>query len=269
MTRTMYDSTTAADIPLGAKMVAGYVDGRYRWSDGDWARFPNAIKVRISIFGVDDGDAGDIEVGCMTPAQGVDWARRRLAAGLRTVACYVNRSNRAEVEQLAQRAGIRSDQLVLWVATLDGTRTVAPGPYPVVAVQYANPALSGGHYDLSEVADYWPGVDEMPQTFPRDPSSGSIYMLVWNQQKLITEKYRFKSPADWAPYEASGAVYHDVTDQTQLKNLLALPDVTPLGALDLSPVLAAIADLKAHPAAIADPAVLAIVTRIETALRSA
>jgi hypothetical protein len=39
--------------------------------------------------------------------------------------------------------------------------------------------------------------------------------------------------------------------------------------VDLSPVLAAIADLKAHPAAIADPSVLAIVTRIENALKAA
>jgi hypothetical protein len=66
-----------------------------------------------------------------------------------------------------------------------------------------------------------------------------------------------------------GAFYRDVTDPAQLKTLLALPDVTPIGVADLAPVLAAIADLKAHPAAIADPAVLAIVTRIETALRSA
>lgn len=269
MTRTMYDSTSAADIPGGATMVAGYVDGKYRWSDADWARFPNATKARICVLGANDGHVGDIEDGAMTPAQGVDWARTRLASGLKVVACYVNRSNRATVERLLLSAGIRPDQAVLWVATLDGTRIVAPGPYPVVAVQYANAALSGGHYDLSEVADFWPGVDEMPQTFPRDPGTGTIYMLVWNPQKLITEKHAFKSLADWIPWAAGGAVYHDVTDPAQLKILVALPDVTPIGVADLAPVLAAIADLKAHPAAIADPAVLAIVTRIETALRSA
>jgi hypothetical protein len=43
----------------------------------------------------------------------------------------------------------------------------------------------------------------------------------------------------------------------------------PPAKVDLTPVLAAIADLKAHPAAVADPAVLAIVTKIENALKAA
>jgi hypothetical protein len=42
----------------------------------------------------------------------------------------------------------------------------------------------------------------MPQTFPRDPGTGTIYMLVWNPQKLITEKHSFKSLADWIPWAA-------------------------------------------------------------------
>lgn len=38
--------------------------------------------------------------------------------------------------------------------------------------------------------------------------------------------------------------------------------------VDLTPVLNAIADLKAHPAVVADPSVLAIVTRIENAMKA-
>lgn len=39
MTRTMYDSTNPGAIPASAALVAGYVDGLYRWSDAAWARF--------------------------------------------------------------------------------------------------------------------------------------------------------------------------------------------------------------------------------------
>ncbi len=38
--------------------------------------------------------------------------------------------------------------------------------------------------------------------------------------------------------------------------------------VDLTPVLNAIADLKAHPAVVADPSVLAIVTKIENAMKA-
>ena len=72
--RTMYDSIHASAIPANAKMVAGYVDGLFKWSTADWARFPHAVKVRIACFGhTDSGQVLDVEAGNATPAQAPAW----------------------------------------------------------------------------------------------------------------------------------------------------------------------------------------------------
>lgn len=166
--RTMYDSTNPNDIPTSAQMVAGYVDGIYGpnfksfgltagWDAAGWGRFPGSARARIAISAAtNDGHVLDVENGDATPAQAPGWVRMRIAAGLARPTLYVNRSNWAAVA--AACAGLPVDW---WVATLDGTKAVAPpaGAIAPIAVQYANAAASGGHYDLSAVADSWPGVD--------------------------------------------------------------------------------------------------------------
>jgi hypothetical protein len=152
--RTMYDSTNAKDIPIDAQMVAGYVDGRYRWSDADWARFPNAVKVRIACFSqTDDGQVLDIESGCSEPEDAPGWARRRRAVGVDPTV-YVNRSNLKAVRFPFDQIGEPMPHI--WLASYDG---VAEIPEGMVAKQYANEPLAGGHFDLSVVADFWPGID--------------------------------------------------------------------------------------------------------------
>src|SRR5438309_3633948 len=83
MTRLMYDSTSAHDIPLAAAMVAGYIDHPlYTWSVADWARFPHAVKVRIATrASTSDGHVLDCETGDATPTQCPGWVRIRRAAG--------------------------------------------------------------------------------------------------------------------------------------------------------------------------------------------
>ena len=49
MKRTLYDSTTATDLPKAATMVAGYVDGLYKTVDALRARFPKAQIVTITV----------------------------------------------------------------------------------------------------------------------------------------------------------------------------------------------------------------------------
>lgn len=153
--RTMYDSITAADIPPSAEMVAGYVDGRYRWTADDWARFPDAVKVRIAAFAsTDDGVVGDVELGDMTPSESVDWVRARRAAGVDPT-LYVNLGNVDVVRAAFRAAGEPLPHL--WLAHYDNDPTIPDG---FVAKQYANSTLAGGHYDLSAVVPHWPGVDE-------------------------------------------------------------------------------------------------------------
>lgn len=152
----MYDSTTAADIPSSAVAVAGYIDGAYKWSDEDWARFPVAKKVRIACFPTtNDGDVLDCEPGDAKPEQCAGWIRMRQAAGLTVPTIYCMPSEVAAVK--AACAGLTYD---LWVAdpAPAGIKPGTPHLYPgSMATQYAWPAYnSGGHWDLSLCKPEWP-----------------------------------------------------------------------------------------------------------------
>lgn len=158
--RTMYDSVTAADIPTTATMVAGYVDGVPRWSPADWARFPGAIKVRIALDpATDDGHVLDIERGAANPDQAPGWVRRRRAAGV-TPTVYCSLALWPAVRQ--QFAVQYVDEPLYWIAAYPGGGPLNV-PDGAVAHQFAGENTgSGGHYDLSAVRDYWPGVDAGP-----------------------------------------------------------------------------------------------------------
>lgn len=156
MARTMYDSVTPSAIPRNAEMVAGYLaPSRYAWSAADWALFPNAVKVRIAIFAsVNDGHVLDVEPGDATPAQAPGWVRMRRAAGVDPTV-YCNYSTWPSVRAEFDRQKVAQPHY--WIAKYDGAAQMIPG---AVAKQYANPPLHGrGHFDLSIVADHWPGVD--------------------------------------------------------------------------------------------------------------
>lgn len=165
MPRLMYDSTSPWDIPRDAKMVAYYVDGRYAWPREWLDLFPQAIKVSISAIGARTAQVGDVEVGCIwPPANAVPWVRRARADGYDPT-IYVNELNDwLPVRQAFWAAG--EPEPHYWVARYNGVREIPPG---AVARQFAhphdgdgvanNPWETGAHYDLSIVADYWPGVD--------------------------------------------------------------------------------------------------------------
>lgn len=153
MTRTMYDGIDASRLPTNAQLVGGYVDGNYRWSDADWARFgASTVKVRIAVFSTtNDGIILDVEPGNATPAQSVDWVIMRRDAGVDPTV-YMNTSTWDIVRSAFQARGVAEPHY--WVAQYDNIATVPSG---AVGKQYFNSDSLG--YDLSVVADYWPGVD--------------------------------------------------------------------------------------------------------------
>lgn len=152
MTRTMYDGVDASRLPTNAELVAGYVDGLFTWSAADWARFPNAVKVRIAVFSsTNDGEVLDVEPGNATPAESVDWVLMRRRAGVDPTV-YMNASTWPTVRAEFSARGVAEPHY--WVAQYDG---VAALPAGSIAKQYYNNNQAG--YDLSVVADYWPGVD--------------------------------------------------------------------------------------------------------------
>lgn len=163
MTRTMYDGVDATRLPTSAQLVAGYVDGLYRWSDANWARFPNSVKVRVAVFSqTNDGHALDVEPGNATPAQSVDWVLMRRRAGVDPTV-YMNTSTWPTVRSSFQSRGVAEPHY--WVAQYDGVASIPGG---AVAKQYYNNNDLG--YDLSVVANYWPGVDPAPFGPPPTPT---------------------------------------------------------------------------------------------------
>ncbi|HWU22989.1 MAG TPA: hypothetical protein VN088_15745 [Nocardioides sp.] len=162
----MYDAIAdkAHLIPADAKMVAGYVDAHYAWTAAHWARFPHAVRVRIAALATtDDGDVLDCEPGNCTPAESVDWVLMRRRAG-KDPTVYCNQMDPG-IGWPAVRAAFKARGVPephYWVADYDGKQAIPAG---AIGKQYQN----AGNYDLSVIADYWPGID--PQEEPMAPWS--------------------------------------------------------------------------------------------------
>jgi hypothetical protein len=110
--------------------------------------------VRIACFApTDDGVVGDVETGDMLPWEAPSWVVRRRQHGVDPTV-YVNLSNWAPTRTEFQLRRIPEPHY--WLALYDDIPVLPSG---AVAKQFANAAFSGGHFDLSVVADYWPGVD--------------------------------------------------------------------------------------------------------------
>ena len=142
--RIMYDSVSPSLIPAHAEMVMGYIDGKYTWSEEDWARFPGAVKVGISVEPArEHGDVLDVERGDATPDDASWWITARRVAGSRWHAIYCNRVTVPAVLDATAHLRIRFG---LVVADWTGQPHELPG---AVAVQYA----STPEYDLTAVYD--------------------------------------------------------------------------------------------------------------------
>jgi hypothetical protein len=155
----MRDSTNLRDIPVhGTDLVAGYVNGNFVATKEDFARFPGIPHVRIDVNGSAPAEAGvlDFEPGDrQDPAHCAIWAKQRRAAlpGHYAPIIYCNRSSLTPVFNAMNAAGLQIvKDFRLWIATLDGTKTV-PDMTGVTAVQFAGESITGGHYDESIVYD--------------------------------------------------------------------------------------------------------------------
>jgi hypothetical protein len=172
MGRLMYDSTTPWDIPRDAKLIAYYNDGKYAWPAHWFGMFPEAEFVSISAIGMRTAQVGDVEAGCIwPPANSVPWTLRARADGYDPT-IYVNELNDwLAVRQAFWAAGVPEPHY--WVARYNGVREIPAGS---VGRQFAHPHdgdgiadrpwETGGHFDLSWMADNWP-----PGT-PHTPGGG-------------------------------------------------------------------------------------------------
>lgn len=186
MTRQMADAIDPNNIPVGKfPLVAGYVDGpRSQWPAAGWARHAGSILVRIAVFAsTNAGIVLDVETGDATPAQAPGWVKMRRAAGADPTV-YCNLSLWPTVRAAFHSANIAEPHY--WVAGYPGGGAVIPAG--AIAHQYADPATSGGQWDLSVVADYWPGVDQGGSvTAPNSPEDDLLIATVMGGN-------RFKMP---------------------------------------------------------------------------
>ncbi len=154
--RLMFDSVDPLAIPEDAPLVAGYVDGAYAWPEREWQRFPRAVRVTITVRGLDawfgaHANVLDVEKGAATEEMALQWARA-VRANHRIPTIYCSADTRPKLTQAFRNAG--EPMPLWWVAAWPGAGAVVP--QGCVAHQFL-PDLNG--YDLSVVTDYWPGVD--------------------------------------------------------------------------------------------------------------
>jgi hypothetical protein len=157
VTRTMYDSVDVTSIPRNAQMVAGYVDGHWPTFGTLASGFPKARLVSIAISASEySANVLDVEKGDADASQAPGWATEVRKAG-RVPTVYTDSANWDTVRNAFTAAHV--EQPYYWIAHYG----VAPVPPPgAIALQYEN--TTG--YDVSVVADYWPGVDPEPEPTP-------------------------------------------------------------------------------------------------------
>jgi hypothetical protein len=140
------------------------VDG-YAWTQTDWDRFPNALKITISVDG-NPADVADVENGAMNIHQAI-------AGGYNTVYCSTSSWG---VNQAAYRAAGRP-QPNWWVAAYPGGGAMVPAG--AIAHQY----LDNGMYDVNVIADYWPGID--PNPTPEVTPVSSQFQGTTNEEQAV------------------------------------------------------------------------------------
>lgn len=177
--RTMFDSVTPAAIPPTAELVGGYIDGAFAWPASAWSRFPRSVQVHIAVFAsTNAGHVLDVERGNASPAEAPGWvARRRLAGADPSVYCDL--STWPAVIAAFLNAGV--PQPHYWIAHYGGGRDV---PLGAVALQYAQPPESGGAYDVSTVASWWPGVDQGGTVTTPDAGDSEIIALLAGNSRV-------------------------------------------------------------------------------------
>lgn len=155
------DSTNPNDIPVaGTDYAMGYVNGRFsQWPGNGWDRFSSARHFTIDVLGnradahaldVEPGDVGDTSptlTRWVSDGLALYQAKRKPCLPI----LYLNRSELTPAFNTLQAAGFHPGKHFLtWIATLDGTESVADMT-GVFAVQYKGEPQTGGHYDESIV----------------------------------------------------------------------------------------------------------------------
>lgn len=206
MARTMYDGINSDAAAIhekfpGAAMVAGYVNGKFAWSQADWNLFPNAVHVQISITAsANAGDVLDVESGDASPSETAGWIKLRKSAGYARPTIYCSKSVIPSVREGTGSYVLGTDYDI-WVADWTGSahQVTAPGPgvsATCAATQYA----SSSDHDTSAVYDAgWPHRGAPATKPPAEPRNVHVtavtstsVTLAWNASPGATS-YRIRT----------------------------------------------------------------------------
>jgi hypothetical protein len=213
----MHDAVNVAAIPADAGMVAGYIDGNFVTMPEVRRRFPNAVKVEIAVrTSTNAGHVFDTEPGNPEPPAAIRWVAMRRASGFATPTVYAPRSWWQWCRDECGRQGVAEP--LWWIAEWNGRAEMIPG---AIAHQYADPPICGGDFDLSIVADQWPGIDDGAPS-PSHENPGVTGMLL---QDRDSKKVWLVGPGH-GHHVASGA------DLDRLR-FIGVPYVEGLHALEI------------------------------------
>ena len=197
--RTMADSVTAADLPAGFDLYAGYVNGLYANMAQIERRFPHSKVIGISVTIANNGTVLDVETGDATPSQAPSWVAMRRQAGI-IPWVYCSESVWPQVQQAFSAQGIAPP--LYWIAAY-------PGPGPVLYPgSIAHQWKDVGPYDESVLADFIPGIDTVLP--PPEPEEEEMQIFAVNSTKagfIIASDLTSKVPvpgADNATLRNSG-----------------------------------------------------------------
>lgn len=164
MTRSMLDGVDPMQVPPGAAIYAGYVDGEWPSFESLADQYPSALHVSICVTATGDARVLDVEAGDASPEEAPGWVTRQRAAGEAYPVVYCNQSNWPAVK--AAFAAQNVTPPLYWVAAYVNDPAEVPAiPEGAIALQY----YDHGGYDASTVVDYWPGLDEAPQAVQPAP----------------------------------------------------------------------------------------------------
>lgn len=219
MTRTMYDAINVLSLPTGGSLYAGYVDGHWPSADAISQRFPRALVVRIATSpNTDAGVVGDGPPDNGDWAQWVGWVQRRRAARVDpTMYCSLSQWPAGR----AAFAVARVAEPHWWVAHYSPDHAIPAG---AVALQHT----STGGYDISAVADYWPGVDPAPK--PAAPAAD------FEEDMMLIIRTKGATPV----YMLSGSRFWHIQTEADLQEYIdaGVRQVT-LGAAEIAAIQAA------------------------------
>lgn len=162
LTEDMYDSVNSYDIPASARLVAGYPDGHYAWSEAEWDRFPDARKYKISNTPPANWQGcsiGDFETGALSYNMASAFAEARDNFRPHTATGYASFDH---LPQLRKGFNTPSFQPWVWVALwpnfpdhaeVEMILAALHGWALLAGVQYMNDKT--GNYDISRMNRAW------------------------------------------------------------------------------------------------------------------